>query len=861
MKESGEYIVRWGLLVLVLAGLFPTSVQGLLFGGNKPDPALLEAGRIALEDGFYDLASDYFERIIKKGRSREMKAEAAIGLAQCLLGQGKPGEAKRLLTERGSWASSDEVLGAFQYWEAMAVLADKQSDDALARFGSFSDKHPTHWLRPSALRMEARILAGMKRFAEAQELFTRFLDDYPEHVESSDVLLDQARALEAAGMEEEAIGACRRLLNNYPLRESSFPGRLALGALLERRGQWEEALNVLELGATNEMFSVSLRYDAWAAIAALQSRRSNYTAEVEAWTVAESLATNDGVRAEALVRQAEARLKLGEIDEALIMLKSSVRLANNAERAAALQQYYAETLQKVGQHQLSVNAFQDFLEAFSLFGNVVEAHWGKAWSLWELGRYAEAGGAFENVMELTEDPARRVEAQFKIADAALAEGQYSLASERFASFVDAYPDHPLCTQAVIQQAEAMVQGGNAEDAQTVLEKLLSESQDASLHTRIELRRAQYYELAGEWDHAIQRYRRVIDNSVTKEHIVEAHYRRGVARYQLGRFEGALEDFAGIGERGDSVLLVEEAEYMRGWCLYMLGRDPEALAAYEQFIRDHEESELVSRVLFWLGEYHWNGGQFEGSETQFRTCAEQDPMGDLADQALFWAARAAVRQQAYRRANGYIADLVKGHGESVLLAEARLLQGDVLSELGQFDNAILAFEEIRKNWPESYLVDRAVGRIGDCQFTLGTEGSSGVQQLIRFDQALASYRMVVDSSTSSADLKLQAQYKIGRCLEKKSHSVEESEKAILVADSFEVYMHVVYGYAGQRDEGRWLEPIWFTRAAFAAAGMLEGQERWHEAVKVYEQVVKADVPAAAEANKRLKRIRIEHWVIF
>ena len=125
----------------------------------------------------------------------------------------------------------------------------------------------------------------------------------------------------------------------------------------------------------------------------------------------------------------------------------------------------------------------------------------------------------------------------------------------------------------------------------------------------------------------------------------------------------------------------------------------------------------------------------GGGTMFTTLAERYPNGPLADDALFWAGRAAAEKRDYLRAIEHYNELAKKYTNSPKLAETRFAQGDALSELGRFAGAILHFEEIIKKFPNSYLVDPAWGRKGDCQFTLGKDDPA------RYQEAIASYQTV------------------------------------------------------------------------------------------------------------------------
>ena len=173
------------------------------------------------------------------------------------------------------------------------------------------------------------------------------------------------------------------------------------------------------------------------------------------------------------------------------------------------------------------------------------------------------------------------------------------------------------------------------------------------------------------------------------------------------------------------------------------------------------------------------------------------------------------------------------------------RGDALTELGEFARAILAFEEIIKNYPESDLGNAAWGRKGDCQFSLAVDNPS------RYAEAMNSFQAILDRPSAPMALKLQTEYKIGRCFEKTG----VPDKA------FSRYMNVVYTFINENIERSPYTVMWFTRSAFGAATLKEREKAWQEAVQIYERVIEANVPAKDEALKRIEKIKTENWLLF
>jgi tetratricopeptide (TPR) repeat protein len=216
-------------------------------------------------------------------------------------------------------------------------------------------------------------------------------------------------------------------------------------------------------------------------------------------------------------------------------------------------------------------------------------------------------------------------------------------------------------------------------------------------------------------------------------------------------------------------------------------------------------------------------------------------------ALLRAGWAALKQKEYLRAVTACTRMAETYPESPLMADARFLQGDALSELGEFSRAIVVFDDLIAKYPNNPLVSAAWGRRGDCQFTLGAGDAK------RYDEAIVSYRTVMKSPGLTFDLELQAEFKIGRCLEKLDRK----------SDAFEQYYTRVMVRFLERSTTRPAETgaaaVWFTKAAFAAADILEADKNWRRAVRVLERVVEAAAPAARDARERIDRIRAEHWV--
>ena len=125
---------------------------------------------------------------------------------------------------------------------------------------------------------------------------------------------------------------------------------------------------------------------------------------------------------------------------------------------------------------------------------------------------------------------------------------------------------------------------------------------------------------------------------------------------------------------------------------------------------------------------------------------------------------------------------------------------------------------------------------------------GADNPVRYQEALEAYRGVRDGEKLSPSQRISVSYKVAKTLEKLKRVDEAVDR---------YYTDVVFAYREARarnermdDEAR----AAFSRPAFWLADDFESRGRDYQAVNVLRLVVASDVPASAEAAKRVERIK-------
>ncbi|MCO6401112.1 MAG: tetratricopeptide repeat protein [Verrucomicrobia bacterium] len=798
------------------------------------------AGQAALRDGFFEVARQKFEAFVDKAFFKNSKARGTLFEAQALFAMGRFEDALALLQDRRSWASRDDVEGGFVFWIARAQYELGRYSDVTQTLYRFEREYRQDANLAQAARLSAHALVKLGDGDGALRAFASFQERYPEAPEVPDNLLDWAALLMERSRDADAEQLLRQIIERYPAHPASHSARLWLGRMLVDRGDFSDAKALLDLlvrPRANDS-EPDTRAEAWLALADIATAQTNSVAALEAYERGEKAADDLDLKLDLRIARARLLARMDKADAAISLLEAAVASAPARPGAAEAQMALADILLDRGQFANALEAYQNGLAMMVDPHEQARARMGRAWALWNLGRFAEAATVFEQTAPLLTNAAAREVAMVKTGDSYFSNNQFKLAQDAYQKALVEFPASALTPQVLLQLAESMARNREYEAATKQLDDLRARFPKDPLASRAAMRLAALREDQGEWSAAVALYDELLTNQFPAVIRSEALLRSASASYREGDFQSALDRFERVLKEYPDSSSAEDAFYLRGRALHLLGQTQRAMQVTQQFLDRYPTSSVVPEVRFWMAEQYFNAGAFGRAETNFTELVSAYPVSDWADDALYWAGRAAVAQGEFRRALGLFNDLTRVYTNSPLVPDARFAQGDALSELGEYSGALLAFDDIVRRYPSHPLADRARGRRGDSQFMLGSDRPE------RYQEAIASYRSLLDNPAVSPALWLQAQFKIGRCYERLGRGSE----------AFRYYLDTVYGWLSAREQGQFVEPVWFVRAAFAAAALKEGERQWDEAIRIYQRVVESGLPAGADAEKQIQKIQ-------
>jgi len=836
IPEAGSLFII--LAIAVLTG-------GPAAAADPVDP--LKLTRAAIEDGLYELAERRASEFLASApQSSPGYAEALDLFFQALNRQGK---FEAILSASRQQRIPDDkpaIAALLCYWRAAALSGLGKKAEALAELTGFEARHPSSDYRPSSRLLRASILLDCGKTDDALEEMAAFDRDYPSSPWAADNRLKRAEVLESLGRHEEAIAVLEGV-QSPPFQPEAAARAACLSARnLFRLGRSEAAVATASQVASNAAVQGDLRAEAYYLLGEIREAQTNLDACLAAFSNGMECASSPGMKRRGAYLTALRLLDGPASESSLQWARNFVAQAPNTEEAQQIELRLASCLLRNGMAAEAEKEYLRYQESYTNAAGLAMAFEGRGWALLSLNRAAEAASDFLKSASLAANPGDKARCLYKAADSSYTNAQYATAASLYDRVVAEHPGSPLAPNAALQAADCTFRTGDADAALLRYEKIIATFAGTDAATEAMLRIGEIQRSQGRHKEALATFERVLQTASNSVAVPRALHNKGMTLHHLFRFSEAKETFEKMVADYPGHPLAEQAFYMRGICDFALGRDDQALSEFAAFLDTFPDSPRAPEILFWMGKYHYNAGNFPEAERILLKLVERNPSGDLADSALLLAGLAASKSKEFVRALSCFNKLVKEYPQSPRIPEARFAQAEAMTELADLTGAILVLDEIILKHPESDLVPAAWGRKGDCQFTLGEKNHK------RYEEAIESYRVVRGIAGARSDLALQAEYKIGRCLEKLGRTDQALQQ---------YYEKVMIPYLDELEKGRWhneSSKTWFTRAAFSAADILESRRDWEGAVRMLRRVTEADVPAARDAEDRIRRIKSENW---
>lgn len=461
----------------------------------------------------------------------------------------------------------------------------------------------------------------------------------------------------------------------------------------------------------------------------------------------------------------------------------------------------------------------------------------RGWCWWAVDDMAQARSSFGVAAQKLPVSQEQAVAHFKLADAHFKLGEFSAAASNYNFVVEHYSNlravrEDLFPHTLYQLVRAALKSENLPLAQSALARLLADYPGNLFQERSLLLVGQELGRNGSPVEA----RKVFEDFLQRAPQSDLLPRIELA---IGRSYALEHDFARAIESLDRWVTNHaespwraEGEFSRALAYARAGQETNALPLFTNFIARFPVHELAPIAQNWVADFFWNHGQFPNAEKNFQLLSKMPSAPrDLVYRAWQMSGRCAFESRELNTARTNFTELINllssdTNAPAQVRGEAYFALGDTIFEQflanpsptnDVFREAVTALTAVTREMPGQAMAARAWGRIGDCyfQFAAVNKNDTGAYHL-----ATNAYWMAL--SGTNADLATQSQAAVGLGL------VAEKQGQLDAALGF--FSQVVHDIDGQTFDPKWVE-----RAAVAAARICETQEKWEQAILIYQRL--------------------------
>lgn len=543
--------------------------------------------------------------------------------------------------------------------------------------------------------------------------------------------------------------------------------------------------------------------------------------------------------AEAKMMEADLLIKNGDREGARALWREVVALTNVSERAYALAGVNLDDVQVMRQAYEKTLSLPLRRRVGLRLGRLL---------LRDAATAEEGEKLIRTLVRSKPDAEDAMECFLALAVKAANEKRWEDALAIYDEAVETWPEALKNHEILEGRGEALMRLGRFEESLEDFTRIEQISSDDAVRARSIMRQGDALSELRRGSEAMARYRIVLERypqtstAVAMKRIVELRERemRGRDLFKAYQFDEARKVFDEVAEADPSRR--SRMKFFNILCLYGVGQDEKAFAEAKELAKSDAPLAVRAETVLWLAKFSYNRNDWKAALQWFSTYAELEPHSASAPEALLWAARAAMALMDYAQAVQLVTTLLERYPRNEVMVPAVLVQAEALIALARYDEALLVLDGIAKSQDVDRM-DRLDARMlkADALFAMGADNP------VRYEAALEAFRELRFSDDLSADLRMTVGFKTGRVLEKLKRS--EDALDVYYSQVISVYHQGLDRDVVFSDESRSI----LSRTVFRMADIFQDHGKTQQAIAVLKLIADSDLPAAAEAEKRISNI--------
>jgi tetratricopeptide (TPR) repeat protein len=769
-----------------------------------------------------------------------------------------------------------ELTAQAELLQARALYQLGRSDAALTALNLPPDQVPDS-LRADTLFWQAESLLDLGKWSDAEQKYRALLalPDSADHADAANLGL--AWALFEQGRETDALPLIQALIKDKGDTPAGQQAQLLLAKIDLAKKQFTDAIAGLEmLLAASPEKGVAFETEYWLGETYAANGQPAQAVTAYQKITGDPQAFPKRTVALAFLGLGRAQSALLQNDQAMLAYEQTYRLTENAATQLDAFRAYLECARASGQLPEAVATLQEFAKtsdvsapgalfaigsvlaedheddkAIGILESLLVAYGQSPWvssaneQLGQLyartGKVDQAVKALQNCIATSTDSALVRTAHFQLGyvllkqahDYAGAATQFALVSDGTDSSAENAAYNFLLAQASLNKIDAFTK------AEADFEKRFPTS---GYLKSIALAKGQLLANAGKTDDAKAVYQKAVATPGGGPDQLALLNALADLQYQTGDLEGKLTTCAMIVKQfPNNALAAAQQGILVSYELKKLNEDQveQALVALAQ---KYNNAPGAPEAYFRLGEFYFYREDYVRAQDAFQQLTANYPTSTYADNANFFAGRAAFAHQDYAAARTL---LEKVPDASPLKPDARLWEGRVYQQQLNFDqantfyDAVLATEKTGPRFVEASLLK------GQCLVALGPQDPGN------YTAAAATFEQILKNKEGTIADRNEAAVREAECLEKLGRT----------DDAMALYLDVLYGREAGDDATSPSPPefSWQIKAGWEAGRIRESQKDWRGAIEVYRRLEQIGGAHAQDFHDLVNKLRRDNYI--
>lgn len=631
---------------------------------------LLGESRFALKE--YPPAQQAYQTVLHRWPAGTKADASRLRLGQCALERGQYPEAITQLEGLVGGDLTPEVRAATLYALGQAAYEHDAADTAIGAFTKLAAL-PSHL----ALVPYADYYLGYLRWhggdaTAAHRHFAAFGAASTDAALRGEALVRAGETALATGQTDAARTAFQQALGGTltpGLRDSAVRGQA--WAQYEA-GQFAEVMRIQETSGadvTDPATRAEVRYVAGEA--AFQAK--DYARAQQELTAVVADAAADAVRSPARLRLAWTLFLLEDYAACATLADASLATGTAAGREE-LAYLAAAARFGTGDHARAAQGLRAFVSAFPASSLRGDAYYQLGVSEQTLGRLTQALEAFDAAVQAGDAATRGARSLFKAGEVRFALEDFDGAAQQWNLLVHEHAEDPLAGDAFFRLGLARYRQDRVPEMEAAF---------ADMRARFP-------------DHPLR---------------VDAAYWQGWAQQRQEQFAEAAASFAVVTRERDATYYAD-ALARQALCAYQADQESQAAVLYVRYLREIPDRPLPRDVLFWLGHFMRERGEWETAKFVYERAMVQHPTDDVMEAARYEIGRCYVAGTHLSDALAAFDRVLADYPDGAYGAKAHLGRGTVLQAQRRYQDALAALTQAAQG-DEGMAAAEANLRMGQC----------------------------------------------------------------------------------------------------------------------------------------------------